>query len=105
MAKPDGQPGSNQRGGSDKEDPLVTQVRLRGERHRQARQQGEPSVARRLAQIGVLGWLIVTPMLLGLFGGRWLDHRLGSGLFWTAPLMLLGLAIGGWSGWNWMRKP
>ena len=37
--------------------------------------EGEPSVARRLAQIGVLGWIIVTPMLIGVFVGRWLDRH------------------------------
>ncbi|HVJ55354.1 MAG TPA: AtpZ/AtpI family protein [Aliidongia sp.] len=84
-------------------DPLAESVRLRGERHRRSEREGEPSVAHRLAQIGVLGWMIVTPMLIGLFAGRWLDDRFGSGLFWTAPLMLLGLALGCWSAWRWMR--
>lgn len=86
-------------------DPLVQGARLRGARHRRWLEQGEPSVGRRLAQIGVLGWIIVTPMLLGMFGGRWLDRHFHSGLFWTAPLMLLGLALGCWSAWRWMQSP
>ena len=48
-------------------------IRLRGERYRRWQREGEPSVARRLAQIGVLGWIIVVPMLIGVFVGRWLD--------------------------------
>ena len=32
-------------------------------------------MARRLAQIGVLGWIIVMPMLIGIFAGRWLDAQ------------------------------
>jgi ATP synthase protein I len=40
----------------DEQDPLVTGVRLRGERHQRWLRDGDPSVARRLAQIGVLGW-------------------------------------------------
>ena len=50
-------------------------VRLRGERHRRWLREGDPSVARRLAQIGVLGWIIVVPMLIGVFVGRWLDQN------------------------------
>ena len=84
-------------------DPLVQGIRLRGERHRRWLQDGDASVARRLAQIGVLGWMIVVPMLLGMFAGRWLDQRFGSGLFCTAPLLLLGLALGCWSAWKWMQ--
>ena len=84
-------------------DPLVSSVRLRGERRRKSLREGEPSVARRLAQIGVLGWIIVTPMLIGVFVGRWLDRVFHSGIFWSAPLLMLGLALGGWSAWKWMN--
>ena len=85
-------------------DPLVRSVRLRGDRHRRWLREGEPSVAHRLAQIGVLGWIIIVPMLIGIFAGRWLDQRFGTGLFWTAPLLLLGTALGGWSAWKWMKS-
>ncbi len=87
----------------DQHDPLVSSVRLRGERRSKWLRQGEPSVARRLAQIGVLGWIVVTPMLIGLFLGRWLDHVFKSGIFWSAPLLMVGLALGGWSAWKWMN--
>jgi len=60
------------------------------------------SVGLRLAQIGVLGWIFVAPTLAGLFLGRWLDARLASGIFWTAPCMILGLCLGGWTAWKWM---
>lgn len=81
---------------------------LRSVRQRRARQSdwlrhGEPSLARYLAQVGVLGWMIVVPTLLGVFLGRWIDHRLGSGIFWTGPLMMAGLALGCWSAWRWMH--
>jgi ATP synthase protein I len=85
-------------------DPLAEGVRVRGERHRRWLRDGDPSVARRLAQVGVLGWIIVTPMLIGVFAGRWLDRVLASGIFWTAPLMLLGLVLGCWSAWRWMKN-
>lgn len=84
------------------EDPLVTATRLRGARHGAWLRDGEPNVARRLGQIGVLGWIIVMPMLIGVFAGRWLDGRFQTGLFWTAPLLLLGAALGCWSAWKWM---
>ncbi len=86
------------------QDRLVTQTRLRGERHGRWLRDGEPSVGRRLAQIGVLGWIVVVPMLLGLFAGRWLDHRFNSGLFCSAPLLILGAALGCWSAWKWMQS-
>jgi ATP synthase protein I len=85
------------------EDPMIMEARRRRNRRDRWLREGDMSVGRRLAQIGVLGWIFVTPTLAGLFFGRWLDARLGSGLFWTAPFMLLGVCIGGWTAWKWMN--
>jgi ATP synthase protein I len=95
MTKPENEPAVR--------DPLVQGVRLQRDRYLRWQREGDPSVARRLAQIGVLGWIIVVPMLLGVFVGRWFDRTFNSGLFWTAPLLMLGLALGCWSAWKWMK--
>ena len=92
------------RTGPDKQDPLVKGVRLRGKRHQRWLREGDPSVARQLARIGALGWIIVVPMLIGIFIGHWMDHKFYTGLFWTAPLLMLGLALGCWSAWKWMNN-
>ncbi len=86
------------------EDALAEAAKVRGQRHRRWLIEGEPSVSRRIAQIGVLGWMIVTPTLIGVFAGRWLDHSFGSGLTWTGALLVIGLAIGCWSGWQWVNR-
>ncbi|MDB5998658.1 MAG: synthase protein [Rhizobacter sp.] len=83
-------------------DPLLREVRLRSLRQKLWHEEGAPSVARRLAQIGVLGWMIVTPMLLGVAAGRWLDRHFDTSVFFTAPMLMAGLAIGCWSAWKWM---
>jgi ATP synthase protein I len=86
----------------DETDPLIREVHRHQARRAAFARDGEPSVGRRLAQIGVLGWIIVAPMLAGIYAGRWLDVRFDSGLFWTAPLLLVGLGLGGWFAWRWM---
>ncbi len=84
-------------------DPLVKEVERERERRSRWQREGDVSVGRRLAQIGVLGWIFVIPTLAGLFLGRWLDASLGTGIFWSAPLMIVGLVIGGWTAWKWMN--
>jgi ATP synthase protein I len=86
------------------EDRFLKEVRLRTRRELDWVKYGEPSVARRLSQIGVLGWIIVTPMLVGVFVGRWIDAKFGTGIFWTAPFLMLGAALGCWSAWKWMKS-
>jgi ATP synthase protein I len=64
----------------------------------------EPSLGKRLGQIGVLGWIIVLPALAGLFAGRWFDRMMHSGVFFSAPLVMLGAALGLWLAWKWMSR-
>lgn len=86
------------------EDSMTEAVRKQRERRHEWLREGEPSMARYVGQIGVLGWIIVAPTLIGLFIGRWLDHRFGTGIFWSAPLLGVGLIIGCWSAWKWMHR-
>ena len=55
---------------------------------------GERPIARNLAMIGALGWLVVAPTVGGVFLGRWLDRRFHTGIFWTGALICVGLALG-----------
>ena len=83
---------------------LEAAVKVRSARHIRWLRDGDPSVAGHLAQIGVLGWIVVVPMLMGVAMGRWLDRALHSGIFWTAPFLMLGAALGCWSAWKWMKS-
>ena len=69
-------------------------VRLRQGRRERWQREGERSIGQNLAMIGVLGWTIVTPTLIGIFVGRWLDRTFGSGIFWTLGLLVAGVALG-----------
>ncbi|MGN6284979.1 MAG: AtpZ/AtpI family protein [Afipia sp.] len=83
---------------------MADAVRKRQERRSRWLSEGEASVARFVGQIGILGWMIVTPTLVGLFIGRWLDRTFGSGIFWSAALLLVGVTAGFWSAWRWMHR-
>jgi len=85
-------------------DRLAGAARRAIERGAAGRADPEPSLGARLGQIGVLGWVIVVPTLLLLFLGRWLDRSFGTGLFFSAPLLMAGAAIGLWSAWRWMHR-
>ena len=75
-------------------------VRLRRRRHERWQREGERSIGQNLAMIGALGWTIVTPTLIGVFAGRWLDRACGSTIFWTLGLLVAGLAVGCMLAWK-----
>ena len=86
-------------------DRIVEAARRAAEREKQGRDDPEPSLAKRLGQIGILGWTIVVPTLLATLAGRWLDRSLSTGIFFSAPLIMLGAGFGLWSAWKWMHRP
>jgi len=75
-------------------------VRLRRERRARWQREGERSLGQNLAMIGVLGWTIVTPTLIGIFTGRWLDRHFAAGIFWTLGLLVAGLTLGCTLAWK-----
>lgn len=84
--------------------PLARSVRRHRARRERWQREGERTVGRNLAMIGVLGWLVVTPTLIGVFAGRWFDRQAGHGVFWTVSLLFLGLCAGCWLAWQWIHQ-
>lgn len=88
----------------DDTDRMAHAARQAVQRKREAQEEPEPSLGVRLGQIGILGWTIVVPTLLGLVIGHWLDRHLNTGVFFSAPLLMAGAAVGLWSAWKWMHR-
>ena len=82
------------------ENHLHRSVELRRRRRAQWEREGERPLARNLALIGAVGWLVVVPAVLGAFAGRWLDDALGTGIMWSAGLIFAGVVAGGWMAWK-----
>lgn len=79
-------------------------VRLRERRSERGKKEGERSLWQNLSMIGALGWLIVTPTLLGVLAGRWLDRTFESGIFFSGALIFLGVAFGCYLAWQRVNK-
>ncbi len=88
----------------DNHERLSDAVKTRQERRERWQREGERSIGQNLAMIGVLGWTIVLPTLLGLFAGRWLDRQFHMGIFWTLGLLVVGLAAGCMLAWKRMHS-
>ena len=79
---------------------LDASVKLRRERREAWLRHGERPLGQNLAMIGVLGWLIVVPTLIGMFLGRWADRHFATGIFWTTSLLFVGLVAGCYLAWR-----
>jgi ATP synthase protein I len=54
--------------------------------------------------MGLIGWSVTVPTLLGAALGLWLDRHHPGKLNWTLALMMAGLAIGCLNAWHWVAK-
>jgi ATP synthase protein I len=80
-----------------------SQVAEKQERKIRARLHKDRSVWFGLGTFGVVGWSVVVPTLLGLFLGIWIDRTWPGRYSWSLMFFLVGLAIGCYSAWNWLK--
>jgi ATP synthase protein I len=83
---------------------LERAVERRRARDEKWRREGERPLARNLALVGTLGWLIVVPALLGTLLGRALDRMAGTGITLTSAFVFVGVGVGCWLAWSHVRR-
>jgi len=57
-----------------------------------------------LGMLGLIGWSVCLPTLLGAWLGRWLDERHPGTHAWTLALLAAGLSLGCANAGHWISK-
>ena len=83
---------------------FTEQVGAKAARKLKARRNATPGVWFGLGMMGLIGWSVVVPTLLGAALGIWLDNRYPGNRSWTLALLVAGLAIGCLNAWHWVTK-
>ncbi|MDP2417594.1 MAG: AtpZ/AtpI family protein [Hydrogenophaga sp.] len=83
---------------------LAEQVGARAARKLKARRSGPPGVWFGLGMMGLIGWSVAVPTLLGAALGLWLDQRDPGGRSWTLALLVAGLTLGCLNAWHWVSQ-
>ena len=83
---------------------LAEQVGAKAARKLKAQRNATPGVWFGLGLMGVVGWSVVVPTLLGAALGLWLDRSYPGGRTWTLALLMAGLTLGCLNAWHWVSK-
>ena len=67
---------------------------MKATRRLKAQRNTTPGVWFGLGLVGVIGWSVVVPTLLGAAIGLWLDRHYPGGRSWTLALLVAWLALG-----------
>ncbi len=69
-----------------------------------ARQEKNQSVWFGLGMLGLVGWSVAIPTLIGIVIGIWIDKTWPSRYSWTLMMLLMGLILGCFNAWFWVKR-
>ena len=78
------------------------EVGAKAARKLKARRNSAQGVWFGLGMMGLIGWSVVIPTLLGAALGIWLDQHYPGKHAWTLALLVAGLVIGCLNAWHWV---
>jgi len=84
--------------------PLSREIGAKAARKLRAQRHVTRTVWFGLGMMGLIGWSVVIPTLLGAALGIWLDNRHSGSHSWTLMLLVIGLVIGCLNAWHWVGK-
>lgn len=92
-------------GKSSKNGPtLAGAVGAKAARKLTARRNSAPGVWFGLGMMGLVGWSVAIPTLLGAALGLWLDKQHSGKHSWTLALLAAGLVVGCLNAWHWVTR-
>jgi ATP synthase protein I len=87
-----------------KGESLARLVGAKADRKVNARRNPAPGVWFGLGMMGLVGWSVAVPTLLGAALGLWPDKHYPGKHSWTLALLVGGLVIGCFNAWHWVAR-
>jgi ATP synthase protein I len=79
-------------------------IRTEAERKLKAQRHPKRTIWFGLGMMGLIGWAVAIPTLLGVALGLWLDKYYPTNFSWALSMMIIGLFIGCLNAWYWVTK-
>ncbi|MES2365318.1 MAG: AtpZ/AtpI family protein [Pseudomonadota bacterium] len=80
------------------------QVGEKAARKLKAQRQVTQTIWTGLGMMGLVGWSVAIPTLLGAALGIWIDKHFPGSHSWTLALLAIGLGLGCFNAWHWVSK-
>ena len=91
-------------GGPHSRQVMAEQIALKAERRLAAERRRGNSVLFGLGMLGLVGWSVAVPALLGTAIGVWLDRSFPGQASWTLTFLLIGVGLGCVNAWYWVQR-
>ncbi|MDD2457573.1 MAG: AtpZ/AtpI family protein [Eubacteriales bacterium] len=86
------------------DEDLIQKISADSQRKIRLKQTGADKPWFGMGLMGLVGWSITVPCLLGLVAGVWIDRRWPSPVSWTLMLLAGGIGLGCLNVWYWLGR-
>lgn len=93
-----------ERGSEDLQKGLTKKIAAKEDRKLKARAEKSRDVWFGLGMFGLVGWSVAIPTLICVAIGIWIDSRWPGRFSWTLMLLFVGVVLGCFNAWHWVRK-
>ncbi len=83
---------------------LVREVSKKEARKLRARREQQQGIWFWLGMVGLVGWSVAVPTIIGIALGVWIDRSWPSRYSWTLMLLFLGVMVGCLNAWFWVQE-
>lgn len=85
-------------------DDFSRDVIRKEQRKVRARREADRSAWFWLGMMGLVGWSVAVPTVIGVAIGAWLDRVVSGRISWTLTGLVVGAAAGCLTAWFWIRR-
>jgi ATP synthase protein I len=89
---------------ADDHNPFLREVTAKAALKLKAQRAEPQTVWFGFGMMGLIGWSVAVPTLLGIVLGGWLDRRHPGSHSWLLCLLVAGLTIGCANAWHWVSR-
>jgi ATP synthase protein I len=83
---------------------MAEEIARKAERKLKADRRRNKSILFGLGMLGMVGWSVAVPTLLGVAIGVWLDRSFPGQASWTLTFLLIGAGLGCVNAWSWVQR-
>ena len=89
---------------SQMDDETLSEIGRKAERKMRYRREESSALWFGLGTMGIVGWSVAIPMLLGIALGMYLDEHAPVSFSWVLTGLIGGLILGCLNAWFWIRR-
>lgn len=106
MPGPDPDGGPERGRGDERREEFERTLGKKAARKLRAREEGDRGIWFGVGMMGLVGWSVAIPTVLGIAAGIWLDARSDDpgGISWTLTGLVAGVFVGCLNAWFWIQK-